>query len=110
MKHLTPIQKQFLLDVFFVNEKYAGWRNIATHLLEMSKCIVAGTENIWNGGIGNFIKVSPAKDAIECSLYEFDLNEFLSSELYKHTKESYIEDLTKEKDAIEKKWSHINNL
>lgn len=34
MTVLTNYQKKFLLDYFFKNEKYVGWKSIATKLLE----------------------------------------------------------------------------
>ena len=34
MKTITDNQKEFLLEYFFKNEKYAGWRNIAIKLIE----------------------------------------------------------------------------
>lgn len=82
-KQLTNNQLDFLLNNFFHNEKYPGWRNIATKLLQDGKCIVAGQNSIWQGGVGNFIKVEDAEDTIECSLYTFDLEYFLKSEFYK---------------------------
>ena len=109
MKTLTICQKQFLLDYFFKNEKYAGWRNIATALLETGTCIVAGDRSIWHGGIGNFIKTSDAPNAIDCLLYTFDLEYFFSSNWYKEINEAYvlelankIEDLLKEHYEIKK--------
>jgi hypothetical protein len=49
MKKLTNYQKEFILNYFFKDEKYAGWRNIGTTLLEDGECVVAGTECIWIG-------------------------------------------------------------
>jgi hypothetical protein len=80
---LSDYQKTFLLDYFFKNEKHSGWKNIATKLLDTGECIVAGKECIWVGGIGNFIKIEEAKDAVDCDLYKFDLEYFFTSEWYK---------------------------
>lgn len=82
-RQLTSNQKEFILETFFKNEKYAGWRNVAEKLLEKGECIVAGKTRIWIGGIENFIEMEDAKDAIDCSLYKFDLEYFLTSQWYK---------------------------
>lgn len=78
---MTEFQKQFLLS-FFKNEDYVGWKSIATKLIEDGSCVVAGKVSIWLGGIGNFIKVSDAENAVDCSLYEFDLEEFKTSKYF----------------------------
>ena len=96
-KKLTVNQKNFLLDKFFENNSYAGWRNIATKLIEDGQCIVQGSNCIWFGGIGNFIKTSTAKDAVDCLLYEFDLEYFMDSELYKRVHSNYIDVLSNKK-------------
>ena len=58
---LTTYQKDFLLNNFFENTSYAGWRGIATTLLETGECVVAGDKCIWVGGIGNFIEIKKAE-------------------------------------------------
>lgn len=63
----------------FINAKYPGWRNIGTHLLLNGSCIVAGTSCIWIGGVGNFIKVEPTLNAVDCSTYTLDIEEFVKS-------------------------------
>lgn len=102
MKTLTQNQIDFLLEYFFTNEKYAGWKNIATTLLIHGSCIVAGTTCIWDGGIGNFIKTSPAENTIDCSLYEFDLEYFLTSKWYIEVKNEHVKALNDRKIEIEK--------
>ncbi len=102
LKKLTDYQIQFLVDTFFKNEKYAGWKNIAFVLLEDGKAIVAGTECIWIGGIGNFIKTNSAKGFIDCLEYTFNLDEFLKSEWYKEHHSYYIEKITNERFAFER--------
>lgn len=72
--------KEFLLETFFKNEFYAGWRNIAEELIEKGECIVAGKDCIWKGGIGNFIKTEEATDFIDCIKYKFDYNTFVSKD------------------------------
>ncbi len=61
-KPLTEHQKQFLFDNFFEQQEYAGWKSIANNLLEKGSCVVAGSTCIWIGGIGNFMKISPAPE------------------------------------------------
>lgn len=91
--------KELLLS-FFYHKDYPGWKNIAEKLINNGECIMAGIGCIWIGGIGNFIQTEPAKDAIGCTLYKFDLNNFKTSEWFKEIKEEYLEDL----------WVKENNL
>lgn len=110
MKKLTENQKNFILKYFFENEKYAGWRNIASELLENGSCIVAETGCIWHGGVGNFIKTKPAEGAIDCTLYTFDLDEFLSSKWYKKISIIYISELAQKKREAELEYDEISSL
>ncbi len=107
MRKLTESQKEFLLNSFFENEKFPGWRSIATTLLETGKCIVAGETCIWRGGIGNFIKTSPAEGTVGCSLYEFDLEYFLTSAWYKEVKEQFLVTLKKEEAQADEKLKEL---
>lgn len=109
MRILSNYQKNFLLD-FFENEKYAGWKGIATNLLETGECIVAGKDCIWVGGIGNFIKTEDAKGAINCTLYKFDLERFLDSEWYREVRNSYANILLSKKNQIEQECEEINGI
>ncbi len=86
-KILTEYQKEFMFQNFFEQQEYAGWKSIAHNLLEKGSCVVAGSGCIWVGGIGNFIKISPAPEpTVGCVKYEFDLETFLGSNLYKETR------------------------
>ena len=107
MKPLTEHQKEFLLNQFFKNEKYAGWKNIAIELLENGQCIVAGEQSIWIGGIGNFIKTEKAKGAVDCTLYKFDLAYFLTSEWFKNIKEQYVSILADRKRNADKEFEEV---
>jgi hypothetical protein len=107
MKKLTENQKTFLLEYFFKNETFAGWKNIATVLIDTGNCIVAGTTCIWIGGIGNFIKTKNTDNAIGCLLYEFDLNYFISSEWFKENSKQYISILSDKKQKIEEEYKDI---
>ena len=107
---LTKYQKEFLLEYFFKNEKYPGWKNIATQLLEVGECIVAGDTCIWHAGIGNFIKTQNEINLIDCLLYKFDLENFLSSSWYKEISNQYISILLNKKKEIEEEYNDICNL
>ena len=110
---MTQYQKDFLLEYFFKNEKYAGWKNIATKLLETGKCIVPGKDCIWYGGIGNFIDTKPTNDAIGvigCIEYSFDLEYFLGSEWFKEIHNQYISILSNKKREIEDEYEQLINL
>jgi len=87
---LTTYQINILLP-FFINSKYTGSESIGKKLLEIGKCIVAGNECIWKGGIGNFIKTKPAENAVDCLLYELDIVNFIKSKWV----EEYLQEYTK---------------
>lgn len=99
--------KRFIKNYFFVDEFFAGWESIADSLLESGECIVAGNGRIWIGGIGDFIKVSTAPNLIGCSILKFDIAVFLSSELFKHTKESYLEQIRNDIEKLEMEYEDI---
>lgn len=106
---LTKFQKDFILSLFR-DEKYAGWKGIAEKLLDNGRCIVAGTDCIWHGGIGNFIETSEAEDAIDCLLYEFDFKKFLKSKYYQEYKEPFLTNLGVEKEAIIQQYDELREL
>lgn len=106
-RQLTNYQKEFIINYFFKDEKYAGWRNIATTLLEDGECVVAGEKCIWIGGIGNFIKTEKSQKFIDCLLYKFDLIEFLSSQWLRETVNNYIPIIEKEKEELKTKLSEV---
>lgn len=93
--------KKFLLECFFKNEKFAGWRNIAENLIDSGECIVAGTNCIWKGGIGNFITLeTPSKEYIGCIKYKFDLDYFKTSLWFKETLLSYLSQKDRERESL----------
>lgn len=100
VNNLTDNQINFLLNYFFVNDKFAGWKNIATKLIKDGKCIVAGDECIWKGGVGNFIEVKETEEAVGCVQYIFSLQYFLSSNFYIDFRNSYLEELKEELKAL----------
>jgi hypothetical protein len=110
MKILSQEQKDFILEHFFKNEDYAGWKNIANKLLDTGKCIVAGDSCIWKGGIGNFIKVDTAKDGVDCLEYKFNVSSFLTSEWFKEIKGHYMAIEGKKLHDLQNKLSEISVL
>ncbi len=114
MVKLTEFQKNFILDYFFATTDAVGWRNIGEKLLETGKCIVAGENRLYCGGIGNFIKTSPAEDAVGCTLYEFNREEFLNSAVYQDVKQLYIESrlpsLEQTKKEVEEELENLKTL
>lgn len=107
MKKLTDYQKRFIMNEFFMDERFTGWKGIAETLLEDGKCIVAGSDCIWKGGIGNFIKTEPAKGTIGCILYTFDLDNFLKSEWYKEVNKSYYYSVSNKIEEVENKLQEL---
>ena len=108
--NLTEHQRNFLLHTFFENEQFAGWKNIANNLMNKGECIVGGTEPIWKGGIGNHIETSTTESYVECLLYKFNLEEFLSSEFYKEVKDAYMNKLKVVRDEFMEKFNEIDEL
>ena len=66
------------MNTFFLNEDYSGWANIARKLIETGSCIT--TENIWTGGIGNFIDCESCPEGINVVKLTFDVKAFCSKE------------------------------
>lgn len=110
---VSEIQKNFLLEYFFKNEDYAGWNVIASTLIKEGLCLVAGNECIWMGGIGNFITTKSDHKTIhafDCLEYQFDLDNFLTSEWYKEVKTQYVLDLLDKKNKAEQMYKEISTL
>lgn len=76
---LNETQIKTLLKLFPMNCN--GAESIARKLLTKGKCIVAGTEPIWRGGVGNFIKTKDAEDGVDCLEYTMDVETFISSNM-----------------------------
>lgn len=114
MRKLSNYQKEFLLTHFFKNGNVAGWKEIATKLLETGECIVAGVDklhnHIWIGDVGNFIKTEVAENAINCTLYKFDLENFISSQYYKDISNQYISILLDKKTKINQEYKEVSSL
>ena len=111
MKKLNDNQIVFLLENFFRNDKYPGWRNIGVKLLETGECIVPGDKCIWQGGIGNFIGTEPAEGTVGCLLYDFDLEFFLTSKWYAEIAKRQMEIMEDEQsEALNKYQNMVRNL
>lgn len=110
MINLNEVQKEFILDTFFKNDDYFGWNNIATLLIEKGKCVVAGTECIWDGGIGNFIKTETSNDYIDCLIYKFDLEEFLHSNWFMEINSYAVDQAEREFEKAQHKFNSLLTL
>ena len=55
-------------------------------------------------------RISTVKDAVDCLLYEFDLEYFMDSELYKGVHSNYIDVLFNKKRDIEQEYAEIYNI
>ncbi len=110
MEKLTNSQKEFVLHNFFTNSTFHGWKNIAEKLIDTGKCVVAGKECIWRGGIGNFIKVENFEQGVDCLMYTFDLTGFLVSEYYRLTARQLLKGITEEKDYIVQYHKEISRI
>ena len=110
MSELKKYQKEFLLNTFFKNEDFPGWKNIATKLLENGSCIVAGNDCIWKGGISYYIKTNQTDNFIDCLEYVFDFETFKQSDLYKEQVYMKLQDLKDELFTIQCEIIDIENL
>ena len=98
-------QKTWLLNVFFKNEDFAGWRNIAEKLIDTGSCITTNQgKDIWIGGIGNFINSESYGGGVDLIELTFDVNKFCSKEnlFFMEYYDHYVEELRLEKKEAEK--------
>lgn len=95
---------------FFQSNKNVDWKKIATKLITDGKCVVAGKEPIWLGGVGNFIKTYFDEQYIDCLVYEFDVNNFMESEMFREAINHYITELQTQKDEINTLYEEITSL
>jgi len=120
--YLTEEQTEYILEKFFKNEHFAGWKRIAEKLIVSGKCIVAGEKCIWDEmseellkegcppEIGNFIETKKADDFFGCLEYTFNLESFLKSKWFKDEVEDYLTDLKNEKESINEKITFASSL
>jgi hypothetical protein len=107
--YITEEQTKYLLK-FFKNEEFPGWEIIAKTLIEKGKCVVAGENCIWRGGISNFIVTKKAFDFFGCLEYHFDLEPFLKSEFFKQYVNNDLDNLLEEQKLFNEKVTEISNL
>jgi hypothetical protein len=113
---MTENQINFLLDKFFQHnhapKDFPGWKGIAKKLIENGKCTVAGNGELWWGGIGNFIKVTPAPDAVDCSLLTFDVDEFTSTNnrYFAEAYDAHVNHLEQEQSRIQLELEDVHAL
>ena len=75
---LNESQINFLQETFFLQPEFPGSREVSLKLLSEGKCIVASEQRLWFGGVGNFIKRTPAEGSVGCSMLTLDISEFLA--------------------------------
>jgi len=81
---MTENQIQFLIEHFFSKDTtITNTSEIARKLILDSTCIVAGLENPWKGGIGNFITDKPTPGAYNCTTLTFNKADFFKSFIFK---------------------------
>ena len=106
---MDKIQKDFIIETFFVNS-YAGSANIAEKLLTVGSALVAGDTPIWLGGVGNFIETKTYAEAPNCLLYKLDLNALLTSAWFQQELRMKIVKLTVEADALGRELNSLKEL
>lgn len=109
---LETEQRDFLLEIFFKDESFAGWKNIALQLIDGGTCVVAGDTCPWNGGIGNFITVEDADDYFGCVKLKFDVNGFINKEniFFMSGYEYYIESISSKVDFYSHQLNKLEEL
>lgn len=110
---MNDFQKNWLLETFFKNEQFAGWKNIAEKLIDTGSCVTTNQgKKIWVGGIGNFIKSKPYEGGVDLIELTFDVKEFCSKdnmyflEYYNH----HVDKLNQEVYSAKQKFYHIRNI
>ena len=108
--YLTEEQTEYILENYFKNDNFAGWKSIGKELIESGKCVVAGEKCIWVGGVGNFIETKKADDFFGCLEYTFNLEPFLKSEFFKQQVNNDYDKLLEEQELFNEKVHGISNL
>ena len=109
---MTEHQINFLLQNFFKhNTNISNWEGVARTLIEDSTCILAGTENPWKGGIGNFIKTEEAPPGtIGCIRLIFNKKDFFQWFEFKRIQQNAIDDCFEKVLELNKKQQEITQL
>lgn len=110
MRKLNENQIIFILKNFFNIDDISGdsrHTQVARRLLEKGSCIVPGENQLWRGGIGNFIQTKPAVDSVDCTLYIFDIDAFLNSKWYKEHAIIHLKNIETKMMSIQKEYDEI---
>jgi hypothetical protein len=101
-----------ILERFFLKRENTlpSEMQIAYTLLRRGRCVVAGDGCIWTGDAGNFIRVTPAPDAVGCSLLELDLSCFLRSGYVQALLAEQDDTLIKKRDELNEQRAVIRSL
>lgn len=106
-------QKNWLLETFFKNEKFAGWRNIAEKLIDTGSCVTTKQgEDIWKGGIGNFIGSRDYDGGVDLIILTFELDNFCSrhNAFFMEYHNAHIEELVEESRKADNKLYDIREI
>lgn len=106
---MKELNTEFLIEFFGVLD-LPGWNEIARKLIENGSVIVAGTEPIWKGGIGNFIKTRKDPRFFACLEYIFDVKSFTQSAYFKEAYRVKMKNFANEKRNIEDKMDAMSFL
>lgn len=106
---LNEKQIEFILS-FFKENNFPGAVDIARKLITNGSCIVAGKERIWKGGVGNFINIKDAENAIDCLEYTFDVEQFMKSMYFQDAVESNLANLRRELHSLQDTTMSIASL
>jgi len=109
LRQLTKEQKRFIIDNFFRSSQYPDYWDVGMKLLETGQCIVAG--NMYsvpsNHIIAPFVHFDFAPDTIGCLLYDFNLEKFLNSKVFKEKIKEELKDLDLRKKRLEDQLSEL---
>jgi len=102
--------KEFIVNTFFQNQQYPGWKGIAYKLIDQGSCVVAGLQPIWVGGIGNYMNYTTPEDLVECTKYTFNLEVFLESKWFREIAELRLAEINTKKTLLETEMNSLQNI
>ncbi len=105
--NLNSVTREFIITTFFKTPNHPNWEIIAEILLNEGECVVAGEEEIWCGGIGNFIRQNKEPKAVGCIRYYFDIKGFLESAYFQDV---YFAEIQKREEEVEEMRDNIDLL
>lgn len=111
MKNITTYQENFIIEKFFKNENFAGWRNISEKLVqEQTVLTTCNHTDIWWGGVGNFITSYESDKGVGLWEYNFNLEGFLSSEWFKEVAIDEIQKAYLRQVTAKAEYDQLSNL